>query len=71
MALIVILLIGALLATLLSDVLKCLKVSILLPSLALLFLSYILYLISFALPLQISFLSSFAWFLLSLPQLSC
>lgn len=49
------LIVGALLATLLSDVLKIFEGKYLLPSLALLFLSYILYLISFALPLQISF----------------
>ncbi len=49
------LIVGALLATLLSDILRIFDGKYLLPSLALVFLSYILYMVSFLLPLQLSF----------------
>ncbi|WP_223672565.1 lysoplasmalogenase [Proteus terrae] len=49
------LIVGALLATLLSDILRIFDGKYLLPSLALVFLSYVLYMVSFLLPLQLSF----------------
>lgn len=49
------LIVGALLATLLSDILRMFDSKYLLPSFALVFLSYILYMVSFLLPLQLSF----------------
>ena len=49
------LIVGALLATLLSDLLRIFDGKYLLPSIALVFLSYILYMVSFLLPLQLSF----------------
>ncbi|HDH9217709.1 TPA: lysoplasmalogenase, partial [Escherichia coli] len=49
------LIVAALLATLISDLLRIFEGKYLLPSIALVFLSYILYLVSFAIPLQISF----------------